>query len=587
MHYLIGRIIEMKQKTTDLRLEYPRPDLVRDEWLSLNGEWEFMRDDARNGRSLKYYEGKRFERKILVPYCPESTLSGIGETDYILGVWYRRDITVPREWAKRRIVLHFGAVDNEAWVYLNGKEVGHHVGGYTPFAVEITDALTEGVNSLYVYAEDDARDRTIPAGKQSEAFASHGPFYTRTTGIWQSVWLEPLPKGYVKNVAVTTTIAPCVATVRVRTVSAMGEKLSIVCTYEGKEVGRAEATVNCEETAVSIPLSETHLWECGCGRLYDILLSLSGGDTVKSYFGLREIALDKGGMYLNGKRVFLRMVLDQGFYPDGIYTAPNDARLEQDILDGMALGFNGARMHEKIFEPRYLYHADRHGYLVFGEFPNWGIDIHHYDAVANILPAWIEAIERDRSHPSLIMWCPFNETWDSPVGRQCNAVLKDIYLVTRAIDPSRPCIDTSGNYHVVPDIYDIHNYEQNVDYFSQHFASLAEGVLLGGVEGQGRQKYDPRLPVFVSEYGGIQWDVEKDITSWGYGESVKSEEEFIARYKGLTDVLLDNPYIMGFCYTQIYDVEQEKNGLMTYDRKMKFDPAIFHAINTRKAKIEE
>ena len=571
----------------DLRLEYPRPDLVRDEWLSLNGEWEFMRDDARNGRSLKYYEGKHFDRKILVPYCPQSVLSGIGETEFMRGVWYRRDITVPKEWAGRRILLHFGAVDNEAWVYLNGKEVGHHVGGYTPFSVEITEVLTEGVNSLCVYAEDDERDTMIPSGKQSDTFYSQGCFYTRTTGIWQSVWLEPLPMGYVKNVFVTTTIEPCVATVRVRTVSAIGETLSVACSYEGRTVGTAAVKVNCEETLLSVPLSETHRWECGCGRLYDVSITLSGGDTVKSYFGVREIALDKGGMWLNGKRVFLRMVLDQGFYPDGIYTAPSDARLEKDVIDGMALGFNGARMHEKVFEPRYLYHADRHGYLVFGEFPNWGIDIHHYEALSKILPAWIEAMERDRNHPSLIMWCPFNETWDSVVGRQCDAVVADIYRVTRAIDPSRPCIDTSGNYHVLPDIYDVHNYDQSPEAFKEQFSRVGEGIYTAGVENHGRQKFDPRLPMFVSEYGGIQWDVEKDIASWGYGEAVKSEEEFIARYKGLTDVLLDNPYIMGFCYTQIYDVEQEKNGLMTYDRKMKFDPAIFHAINTRKAKIEE
>jgi beta-galactosidase/beta-glucuronidase len=258
----------------------------------------------------------------------------------------------------------------------------------------------------------------------------------------------------------------------------------------------------------------------------------------------------------------------------------------------MALGFNGARMHEKVFEPRYLYYADLLGYTVWGEYPNWTLDIHEYASIGDFLPGWIESMERDYNHPALIGWCPFNETWDIGRGRQCDRVLADVYRVTKALDSTRPCIDTSGNFHVVTDIYDVHNYEQDPVEFAKPYARTAEGILEEpNFEHtdiyRNRQHYDGKLPIFVSEYGGIKWDVEADNAAWGYGASVESEKEFIDRYKGLTDVLLDNAEMIGFCYTQLYDVEQERNGLLTYDRRFKFDPKIFYDINTRKAKIEE
>ncbi|MBR7094858.1 MAG: beta-galactosidase, partial [Clostridia bacterium] len=411
----------------DLRTEYPRPQAVRADYLCLNGEWEFEIDNALVGVEKKYFERAHLEGKITVPYCPESVLSGVGNTDFMYGVWYRRDLEIPAEYAGRRILLHFGAVDHEAHVYVNGREVGSHMGGYTPFSFDITDALTDGVNSLCVYARDDVRSRNQPAGKQCPRLDSYGCFYTRTTGIWQTVWLEPVSEGYISTFFTDTSISAPSVTLRVRTVNAIGQTLTVSTSYEGKPTGSAEVKVFSPVTTVTVPLSETHLWEIGNGRLYDATLSLSGGDSVAAYFGLREVSWDKKGMYINGKIFFGRYILDQSFFPDGIYTAPSDARLKQDILDSMALGFNGARMHEKVFEPRYLYHADRLGYLVWGEFPNWVLDVTEYTSLDAYIKPWIESMERDYNHPSLIGWCPFNETWDHAGRKQCDAVLAAIY----------------------------------------------------------------------------------------------------------------------------------------------------------------
>jgi hypothetical protein len=252
----------------------------------------------------------------------------------------------------------------------------------------------------------------------------------------------------------------------------------------------------------------------------------------------------------------------------------------------MAMGFNGARLHEKIFEERFLYHADRKGYLVWGEFPNWGLDHTYADSIYGILPEWLEEVERDFNHPAIIGWCPFNETWDMGGRQQWNDVLNLVYKATKSADPTRPCIDTSGNYHVEKtDVYDVHDYEQDPAKFAEHFSDFNEfGTMSNGI-GNRRQHYDGKTPFFVSEYGGIRWTDKQD--GWGYGNAPKTEEEFLARLKGLTDVLLDDDRIFALCYTQLTDVEQEQNGLYTYDRRPKFDPAVIHAIFSRKAAIED
>jgi len=566
------------------REEYPRPQLVRDEWVNLNGEWDFEIDNVVVGTEKKFFLREKLADKILVPFCPESKLSGIGNTDFMNCVWYRRDFSIPETWKGKRVLIHFGAVDYHATVYINGEYAGEHKGGYTPFSFDITDLLRAENNYVTVCAVDDIRSFNQPGGKQSAELASHGCFYTRTTGIWQTVWLECVGENYVKSVKVFPDIDTPAVTLEVKlSPRSNGSAVHVKAFFDGKPVGEGAGVVNAFSAFIHIPLSEKHLWEAGKGNLYDLEITVAKDgeikDKVKSYFGLRSVGLGEIAFLLNGKSVFGRWVLDQGYYPDGIYTAPSDEALKNDILYAMQLGFNGARLHQKVFEPRYLYWADKLGYLVWGEYPNWGLNVTEPGQIEHFLPEWMEAVERDFSHPSVIGWCPFNETWDFNGKPQSDSLIRMVYEVTKALDPTRPVIDTSGNYHVVTDIFDIHDYCQNVKEFASHYKD-------GLYNNFPHRQTHKGEPYFISEYGGIKW-AANESDGWGYGDSPKTEKEFIKRYKGLTDVLLNNENIFGFCYTQLYDVEQEVNGLMTYDRKFKFDPEIFRKINARKAAIEK
>lgn len=566
------------------RPEHPQPQMERESWMNLNGEWDFSFDFGNSGIDRKFYERTELERKILVPFCPESDLSGIGCKDFIPAVWYRRTVILKKEQLTGRVLLHFGAVDYECRVWVNQKEAGGHKGGYTSFVLDITRLVQEGENSLTVYAQDDNRRGKQPCGKQSALYHSHGCDYTRTTGIWQTVWLEFVPENYIRQVRYYPNIEE--GTLAIEAVTAGNGILQAEAFYEGRSCGAARAKTAGGHAVLTLALSELHLWEAGAGRLYDLTLTFHE-DSVKSYFGMRSLELDGEKFLINKKSVFQRLVLDQGFYPDGIYTAPEDAALVQDIELSMAAGFNGARLHQKVFEARFLYHCDRLGYLVWGEQANWGLDYSAPDSLKHFLPEWMEALERDFNHPAIVGWCPFNETWDYEGRKQDDDLLAIVYRMTKQYDTTRPCIDTSGNFHVVTDIYDIHDYEQATDRFAAHYQSFAGGGALWDNHAD-RQTAVPGVPVFISEYGGIKWDVEGgNESSWGYGDGPKTEEEFIARYQGLTDTLLDNPRMFGFCYTQLYDVEQEVNGLYTYSRKPKFDMKIFKQINSRKAAIED
>ena len=575
------------------RPEHPNPQWMRDSFYNLNGEWMFEIDNSASGVERGLPAAHELSGKIVLPFCPESELSGVGERDFMLQVWYKRAVTFNKaELVGKRVIFHIGAADFESEVYVNGTSAGKvHVGGYAPFEYDITSLLIDGENIITVRCYDDTRSPTQPRGKQSEEFYSHNCVYTRTTGIWQTVWYEIVPENYIKYARITPDANNSTVSVLAELVGA-GDLTARVF-YGGREVGCATKKSLSVIGSLEIPLSETHLWDVGRGELYDVTLEF-GFDRVGSYFGLRHIEMRDGKFYLNGRSVFQRLVLDQGYYPDGITTAPSEDALIRDIECSLSAGFNGARLHQKVFEPRFLYHADRLGYLVWGEYGSWGID---YSDIANLpyfLTDWLDTVRRDVSHPCVIGWCPFNETWDygSDKKRQDNRFLKIIYEETKRLDPSRPCIDTSGNYHVATDIFDVHNYEQNPAVLRADYEKLV-------TENRLVSRYSDRQcwrgePIFVSEYGGIGLDLsggrvgegDKKV-AWSYGTAPKSYEEFYARLRGLTDALLDNPKIFGFCYTQLTDVEQEVNGLFDYKtREPKYDLAVISEIFSRKAALE-
>ena len=560
------------------RQEHPKPQFERADWQNLNGTWQFEIDHAASGAEKGWQApDKAFSQRIEVPFCPESKLSGIGHTDFMRAVWYKRSITVTKAQLRGIVRLHFSAVDYETTVYVNGQRCGTHCGGYVSFFFDITDFLREGENVLTVCAKDDTRDPLIPSGKQSMRYESHGCFYTRTTGIWQTVWLEFLPKAHIESVQYYPD--PTSVSLGIHATVVGAGTLTVKAFYEGRAVGCAEATVANGTVTLTLPLAEKHLWEVGAGRLYDLELCF-GEDAVKSYFGLRDVRMEGYKFLLNGKSVFQRLVLDQGFYPDGIYTAPSDDALRADVERSLAVGFNGARLHEKVFEERFLYHCDRLGYLVWGEYPNWGLDDALQESGYPILTEWIEEVKRDFNHPAIIGWCPYNET----TVQRYQPALRAVYRATKALDPTRPCIDASGYFHVETDIYDVHDYDQNPASFKERYDQLLNGGAYHDRHSK-HQPYTPGMPFFVSEYGGIRWT--EDLGGWGYGVAPLSREEFLSRLAGLTEALLQNPCIFGYCYTQLTDVEQEQNGVYTYDRREKFPAKTLHAIFAGKAAIEE
>ena len=582
--------------TTIPRPEHPNPQMRRDRWTNLNGKWDFDFDYAASGIDKGWASNPPLTRRITVPFCPESRLSGLAHTDFIPCCWYRRTVTVSSEdMAGRRVILHFGAVDYEAHVFVNGHTVGEHRGGYASFAFDVTDTLHEGDNELVVCVNDDVRSHRQPGGKQSDRYESYGCSYTRTTGIWQTVWLEFVPQQHISSLRITPNLAD--GSVLIETQIVGDGELDVAISYQDEPCGSAHVQSDGNHAAALVKLDAVHPWQVGVGGLYDVTLTF-GEDVVHSYFGLRSVAIDGEDFLINGKRVFQRLVLDQGFYPDGIYTAPNAEALERDVLLSQAAGFNGARLHEKAFEPLFLYYCDLHGYLAWGEMANWNLDITTAVGIESFLPEWEEIVQRDVNHPSIVGWCPFNETWDLNGHKQDDAVLSIVYRTTKAIDPTRPCIDTSGMFHVITDIYDVHDYEQDVATFAGHYAGLVNNTNNTTPSDDEpkytepfpeRQQYHGGQPFFVSEYGGIKWIPESqrdDTQSWGYGEAAHSETEYIERYRGLTCALLDNPRMFGFCYTQLYDVEQECNGLYSYDRVPKINIDAIRDINQREAAYE-
>jgi len=504
-------------------------------------------------------------------------------------VWYARTFRPPREMLGKRLFLRFGAVDHHAKVWVNGTLIGEHVGGYTPFSFEVTDCVFDGENRIVVEALDDCRSGLQPSGKQSPKPGSYGCMYTRTTGIWQTVWLEAVPQRFVESMGVSVAAPSRRPWLDVKLDGHDGHTkgtLSATVWLEGTIVaeGRAPAA---RVARIPIDLKSPRLWIPEDPTLYDIEVALEEDgtlvDRVQGYFGLRSVEIRDGRVLINGRRIFQRLVLDQGYYPEGIYTAPSDEALRRDIEISKELGFNGARLHQKLFEPRFLYWADRLGYLVWGEFPSWGIDMSKPEARQNFISEWLEALRRDMHHPSIIGWCPFNET----PRNQNRWLVKTVYEMTKMIDPTRLVIDTSGYVHIATDVYDSHDYDQD----PRSFRNRHSKILRTGQPYRNYPEHDAEYegqPVMVSEFGGTWWaHNQSGDEAWGYGDRPRTKEEFFERYGGLVGALLDNPRMVGFCYTQLYDIEQEVNGLYTYDRRPKFDPAEIRRITSRRAAYEE
>ncbi|MDG0792867.1 glycoside hydrolase family 2 [Cohnella ginsengisoli] len=569
--------------TEQWRSEYPRPQFVREQWMSLNGEWEFEFDDARVGDKENWYEKGAFSRVINVPFCYQSELSGIGDPSFHDVVWYRRTFALPDAYAGKRIWLHFGAVDYEAAVWVNGKLVATHEGGHTPFRADITEALKDGDNVVAVKAVDYSQDVTLPRGKQFWEEKSAGIFYTRTTGIWQSVWLEPVSQTHISRVRMTPDIDR--GELKLQTFVggfAPGRDVTLEATvsFEGQVLSRDAFTIAREAESRSIGIHDFN--DHGLGRwwspekphLYDLRLRLlvdgEEADRVDSYFGMRKVSIEDGVVQLNNRPYTMRLVLDQGYFPTGLLTAPSDDDLRRDVELTKEMGFNGARKHQKIEDPRYLYWADRLGLLVWGEMAN----SYHFSEtyVGRVTREWLQAVERDYNHPSIVAWVPINESWGVTnilVDEQQQQHALAMYHMTKSLDPMRPVISNDGWELVRTDLVTIHDYEWRRDVLADRYSALDKAlsarpgnrfILVPGYEYEGQ-------PLLLTEFGGISFR-KSDWEGWGYS-GAEDDEDFVRRLRDVLEPVREAPLIQGFCYTQLTDVEQEINGLLTYDRRPK------------------
>ena len=578
------------------RAEYPRPQFERENWKNLNGEWSFTLDLSNSGRARNLYDSKGFDGKITVPFAPESKLSGVGYTDFINSVWYQRTIQIPQEWTGKQIKLNFGAVYYESEVYIDGTFVGRHFGGSDSFSYDITEYVADGKeHSLVVHAESDIRSGEQPGGKQSTRYESHGCFYTRTTGIWQTVWMEAVDACGLERVQVLTDIDQSQLTV-IPTFYGLknGNRLQVTVLDEGKVVAKADV-VAAQSMPVVIPIKKAKLWSPESPFLYDVVYEVKAADgatldKVDAYVGMRKIHIDGTKIYLNNKPYYQRLVLDQGFYPDGVWTAPSDEALRHDIEMSKEAGFNGARLHQKVFEERFHYWADKLGYLIWGEMASWDKTSSKVEAARNFLGEWTNIVVRDRNHPAIVTWTPFNEEWATP-NNEAGRFYNDVYNITRQLDPSRPVNTISGGLYAISDFCTTHSYQQDGEklhkqlFDGEKFYQPQGPTVKSAPRAMKFLYYDGKVPYIIDEFGGIKCaETTPGGGSWGYGNAAPTKEDFYKRLESQVKAITDHSdKICGFCYTQLTDVEQEQNGVYYFNRDKKFDMARIKAIFQMKA----
>jgi beta-galactosidase/beta-glucuronidase len=568
---------------------YPRPMLRRDAWWSLDGDWDFMLDS--NGDYREPSEVK-FDRVIRVPFAPESERSGIGDKGLYRSCWYRREVSVPPHAASDRVLLHFGAVDYHATVWINGTLAARHEGGYTPFSVDITALVREPTYVIVVRAFDDPLDLCKPRGKQDWQLHPHSIWYPRTTGIWQTVWQEVVPQLHIQTLRWTPYLDRWEVALTAHISGADGfmpDELTLALKLYGQDVllvddrysvagGEVHRRLSLSDPGIDDFRNEL-LWSPESPTLLDAELSLLNADgavvdRVWSYAALRSFAADGNRLVLNGRPYFLRLVLDQGYWPDTGSTPPDDDAIRRDIELTKAMGFNGVRKHQKIEDPRYLYWADRIGLLVWEEMPS----AYRFTevSVARLTRQWIEIVERDVSHPCIVAWVPFNESWGVPnlpdIASQRHYV-QALYYLTKTLDPTRPVVGNDGWENITTDIVGIHDYDESPKRISARYAvpmgelsSLLKHERPGGRNLAVGAGLVGEVPVVLSEIGGIA--LSTDPATWGYS-AARSAEELEQRYTALLEAVRDLPMLSGFCYTQLCDTYQEANGLLYADRTPK------------------
>lgn len=586
-----------------MRVEYPRPQFMREKFLVLNGEWSFAFDDENNGMEERWYrDSEVFTKKIQVPFVYQSVLSGVDDRTVHDIVWYRRVF----EWKKnsgKRVFLHFGAVDYQADIYVNGLYVGRHIGGHTSFSFDITHFLTDDHQSIVVRAWDPHDDETIPRGKQFWEAESRGIWYTNSTGIWQTVWLEEVDDAHIEKIEFTPNLDEGNVLLAVTIPKqAVGCTLRYSIFFKGTLICEDQAALlnPCTKRSVDIyneKIFRTNFhdhgwtWSPEQPNLFDVHLELivdgEVTDEVSSYFGMRKIHVEDGMTFLNNQPYYQKLVLDQGYWPEGLLTAPSDDDFVKDIQLAKEMGFNGCRKHQKVEDPRYLYWADKLGFIVWGECAS--APVYTAGAAAKLTQEWVEIIERDYNHPSLVTWVPLNESWGIPdihLNLQQQSFSRSMYNFLHALDTTRLVISNDGWEMTETDVCAIHNYShgqkeevKKYRYFKDSLADV-KGLIQhppGKWATFAKGHHYKNQPILLTEFGGIGYELGGQA-GWGY-TSVDNEEQFLDDYGRIMDAVYSSSALWGYCYTQLTDVEQEINGLLTYDRQPKVSLEAIRKIN--------
>jgi beta-galactosidase/beta-glucuronidase len=579
---------------------YPRPQLVRDEWLCLNGPWDFAIDTDGSIRSVA---AVTWTATIEVPFAPEAPASGIGDTGLYRVCWYRRTVDMPPLAPGERALLHFGAVDYSTTVWVNGNPVAHHQGGYTPFSADISDFVgPDRSATIVVRAEDDPLDLAKPRGKQDWQLEPHSIWYPRTSGIWQTVWVERVPPLSIANVRWSSVLSRWEVGCAISLEGSLGENVRVHVRLRHGDTILADDSylvVGGEihrRIALSDPGIDDYrnnlLWNPASPQLIDadIWLVGDGGrviDHIRSYTALRSVAVDGDRVVLNGRPYVLRMVLDQGYWPQSGMTPPDDATVRRDVELAKAMGFNGVRKHQKVEDPRYLYWADRLGLLVWEEMPS----AYRFtrESVERATSEWMAVLRRDASHPCIVAWVPFNESWgvpNLPMNADERHYVRALYSLTKTLDPSRPVIGNDGWESVATDIIGIHDYDADPDAIARRYRAdeilprLFKRERPGGrllvLEGERHLEQ----PIVLSEFGGIAFASDTQKT-WGYSRA-SSPDEFATRYTTLLKAVGSVGVLSGFCYTQFADTYQEANGLLYGDRTPKIPLSVIASATARR-----
>ena len=562
-----------------MRAELPNPSFARERWRTLNGQWDFLMDPE-DCLQVGGVDKLSWDRTIRVPFCYESELSGIGSDAPSRSVWYRRSFAVTEEECSATVLLHFGAVDYRARVWVNGQYVGTHEGGFTPFAFEVQQYLHKGENTLVVKAED-SYSRELPRGKQMCGRRPCSCFYRNTTGIWQSVWLEFTGCDYITDIRITPDLDRNRADFVIRINGEHPSEIALTIRKESQVIGTM--TVACESKNICCSFGfqengvfsvENLYWTPEKPNLIDVEVTLihegKKYDTVSTYFGMRKIHICGEEIYLNNSPLYQRLVLDQGYWPEGLMTAPSDEAIRRDVEMTKELGFNGARKHQKIEDPRYYYWADKLGLLVWGEMPS------NYDFTPEgqrMLLSELQAfVRRDYNHPCIVTWIPFNESWGvheiAGDSRQ-KSFVKAVYYLLRSLDESRLVGSNDGWEQLeLTDFCGIHDYDISPENFATRYMDI-EKTMRGSVNFKpiyaAGEQYNG-VPVLITEMGGVKL-VNDD--GWGYNQAMSDEEGMLRYLRSVMRAVRSHRQIRGFCYTQLTDVQQETNGLLDAARKPK------------------